>query len=299
MSGALVPLLLLSVRACRPPSLKRAVQVPVWEYAHVSTWSGLVALLSRHGCSIATSAATPTEQADGAPTAPPELPPAEGSTQVALDLRSPFQMPLAPPHRQPWTVAELAAALADPREVLLSGATGFLGAHLLHQLLGGTRARVHCLVRCDSAEGGALRLQEARATCGLDTDDGGAAFRSAVAGGRVISVPADLAAEQLGMGEATWQHLVDTVDCVVHCGAVVNWMQTCAPRARPRPSPALARTPLTCLVKPWTSGRTKAGCLIASSSQPLPPALSPASRITERAEVIRPLPSHRRAGARD
>ena len=35
----------------------------------------------------------------------------------------------------------------NPREVLLTGATGFLGAHLLRELLAATDARVWCLVR--------------------------------------------------------------------------------------------------------------------------------------------------------
>ena len=44
----------------------------------------------------------------------------------------------------------------SPREILLTGATGFLGAHLLSELLATTNARVWCLVRARD-EGDALR----------------------------------------------------------------------------------------------------------------------------------------------
>ncbi len=39
------------------------------------------------------------------------------------------------------------STLDDARNVFLTGATGFLGAFLLHELLSTTEATVHCLVR--------------------------------------------------------------------------------------------------------------------------------------------------------
>src|SRR5205807_2396071 len=35
----------------------------------------------------------------------------------------------------------------DPHTILLTGATGFLGAHLLHELCNRTTAAIYCLVR--------------------------------------------------------------------------------------------------------------------------------------------------------
>ena len=51
----------------------------------------------------------------------------------------------------------------SPREVLLTGATGFLGAHLLRELLAATGARVWCLVRARDAAHARQRIAEAAA----------------------------------------------------------------------------------------------------------------------------------------
>ena len=44
-------------------------------------------------------------------------------------------------------------------DVLLAGATGYLGIHVLHELLASTTAKVHCLVRPKDGESGKQRLQ--------------------------------------------------------------------------------------------------------------------------------------------
>ena len=43
---------------------------------------------------------------------------------------------------------------SEPRHILLTGATGFLGAFLLRELLERTEADIHCLVRAGSADEG-------------------------------------------------------------------------------------------------------------------------------------------------
>ncbi|MER8257408.1 amino acid adenylation domain-containing protein [Streptomyces albidoflavus] len=53
------------------------------------------------------------------------------------------------------------AARREYTEVLLTGATGFIGAHLLHLLLTRTRAHVHCLVRAGDDAAARERLREA------------------------------------------------------------------------------------------------------------------------------------------
>ena len=72
----------------------------------------------------------------------------------------------------------------SPREVLLTGATGFLGAHLLSELLAATDARIWCLVRAQD-EADALAPHRA----------GGRALRApgAAPPGRVVPLPGDLA----------------------------------------------------------------------------------------------------------
>ncbi|WP_454367496.1 SDR family oxidoreductase [Streptomyces ambofaciens] len=65
-----------------------------------------------------------------------------------------------------------ASALTDvpegpPERILLTGATGFLGGFLLADLLDATDARIHCLVRAESAAQapGAARRSVTRPGC--------------------------------------------------------------------------------------------------------------------------------------
>lgn len=82
----------------------------------------------------------------GAPRGSDIDPIADGdSTLVDADL----QLPLGP----------LAPTEAPGTDVLLTGATGFLGAFILHELLNTTPGRVYCLVRAGTEEEGRDRLR--------------------------------------------------------------------------------------------------------------------------------------------
>ncbi|MEM7386321.1 MAG: thioester reductase domain-containing protein, partial [Verrucomicrobiota bacterium] len=95
-----------------------------------------------------------------------------------------------------------------PENILLTGATGFLGSHLLNELLRTTSATVYCLVRKDVA-----RILQALEEYGL-WDDG--------FGSRVIPVNGDLAREGLGLGQTALRQLAEKVDLVLHNGAHVH-----------------------------------------------------------------------------
>ncbi|CAM3366615.1 amino acid adenylation domain-containing protein [Kibdelosporangium persicum] len=100
-----------------------------------------------------------------------------------------------------------------PAHVLLTGATGFVGAQLLHDLLTTTSANVHCLVRAPDVASGRRRLCETLAEYQLIS-------RTPL--DRMRVVPSDLTKPRLGIGEQTYEMLAETVDVIVHCGAVVN-----------------------------------------------------------------------------
>ncbi|MEW5929754.1 MAG: thioester reductase domain-containing protein [Gemmatimonadota bacterium] len=101
----------------------------------------------------------------------------------------------------------------EPRAVLLTGATGFLGAYLLHELLERTAARVYCLVRADDPAAGLERVRRKMDSYGLWSD----ACRA-----RVEAVPGDLAQPRLGLDADAFAALADAVDAVYHNGAQVN-----------------------------------------------------------------------------
>lgn len=121
--------------------------------------------------------------------------------------------------------AQIVQAAALPRpaadawrsgQVLLTGATGFLGAFLLRDLLLHTGARVHCLVRAADATEGLARVRQALAKYGL--------WQASFAA-RIEAVPGDLALPRLGLDEAGFAALAADVDAVFHSGAQVNYVQ--------------------------------------------------------------------------
>ncbi|MFE7117709.1 thioester reductase domain-containing protein, partial [Streptomyces sp. NPDC057654] len=101
-----------------------------------------------------------------------------------------------------------------PRHVLLTGATGFLGAFLLDRLLHRTDATVHCLVRAADEEGARRRLRASLRRFGLTADD---TWR------RVVAVPGDLTSPGFGLGAAGFDALAREADTVVHNAAHVNF----------------------------------------------------------------------------
>jgi amino acid adenylation domain-containing protein/thioester reductase-like protein len=101
-----------------------------------------------------------------------------------------------------------------PRQVLLTGANGFFGVHLLSELLAATTADVHCLVRARDAAHALSRVKRAArryAVDGLDL-------------ARVVPVPGDLAEPRLGLSAATFHALARATDVIYHSGALVNFI---------------------------------------------------------------------------
>ncbi|MEV0634077.1 amino acid adenylation domain-containing protein [Streptomyces sp. NPDC050619] len=111
-----------------------------------------------------------------------------------------------------------------PHEILLTGATGFVGAFLLSELLHRTAARVHCLVRARTDAQARERLAEALRAYGIKAtpDDP-----------RLSVVRGDLAAVDLGLGPADRARLRETIDTIVHSGAHVHHL---SPYARLKPA---------------------------------------------------------------
>ena len=105
-------------------------------------------------------------------------------------------------------------SLNRPREIFLTGSTGFLGTHLLRELLDATSARVWCLVRAGDAAHGMARIADAAARHGLP----------GLPAGRVIPLPGDLASPRLGLAPGEFRELTRSIDIIYHAGAIVNFI---------------------------------------------------------------------------
>ncbi|GHG75621.1 amino acid adenylation domain-containing protein [Streptomyces griseocarneus] len=104
----------------------------------------------------------------------------------------------------------------DPKDVLLTGASGFVGVFLLHRLLRSTAARVHCPVRATSPAHAEQRVRTALARYGLRLDE--AEWQ------RVECFPGDLTQPGLGLPAGHAAELARRLDLVLHNGARVNFL---------------------------------------------------------------------------
>lgn len=119
----------------------------------------------------------------------------------------------------PAAFAPLPADFATKRlTVFLTGATGFLGAFILNDLLAKRAdrvAKVICLVRAKSKEDALNRLRE--------SGEGRGVWQSEwETQGRVEAVVGDLSNENFGLDVAEWSRIAKEADTVVHNGAIVS-----------------------------------------------------------------------------
>ncbi|MBB5852530.1 non-ribosomal peptide synthetase [Amycolatopsis umgeniensis] len=98
-------------------------------------------------------------------------------------------------------------------DILLTGATGFVGVYLVRELLKRPGVRVHCLVRAADETVGWRRLRENLDRYGLSNE---------VDHERITIVPGDLAAPGLGLTGATFERLAGEIDLICHNGARVD-----------------------------------------------------------------------------
>jgi nonribosomal peptide synthetase DhbF len=97
--------------------------------------------------------------------------------------------------------------------VLLTGATGFVGAHLLRELLHRPDDEVLCLVRAASVKAGRDRIREVIHRYRLDVDAGDP---------RIVPIPGDLALPGLGLTAVARTRLAQRTGAVLHAGAQVH-----------------------------------------------------------------------------
>lgn len=126
------------------------------------------------------------------------------------------------------SVQELSAHIKIPKipasqpnngeALFMTGATGFLGARLLHDLLAASDKAFICLVRAGSEEEGLERILQAMAKQGLQVSN--------EAQSRIEVICGDITLENFGLSDAAWQGLCVKTKSIIHCAAVVNMVKS-------------------------------------------------------------------------
>ncbi|QRF31060.1 non-ribosomal peptide synthetase [Bacillus safensis] len=99
--------------------------------------------------------------------------------------------------------------------VFLTGATGFLGAFLLRDLLKMSSTKIYCLVRANSTESGFLRIQNALKKYEIWNEK----FKD-----RIIPIVGDLSRPLFGLTEEKFLKLASDISVIYHNGALVNFI---------------------------------------------------------------------------
>lgn len=141
-----------------------------------------------------------------------EAPPALDS-EPAQELQRDVRLPADVDFSRPMDTAQLLA----PRHILLTGASGLMGAHLLAELLASREADLHCPVRAQNDAHALERLRQAARQHRIELAE--TDWR------RVRAYAADLAEPGFGLPAETYRELAGSVDQVFHSASAVNFIQ--------------------------------------------------------------------------
>lgn len=107
--------------------------------------------------------------------------------------------------------------LKNPKSIFLTGTTGFVGSHLLEELLQQTSADIYCLVRASSPEEGLERIkatfEKFKLSWASDYD------------GRVIAMIGDLSLPHFGMVNENYHFITNHIEVIYHSGSSVSYVQ--------------------------------------------------------------------------
>jgi amino acid adenylation domain-containing protein/thioester reductase-like protein len=104
----------------------------------------------------------------------------------------------------------------DPKFILVTGASGFMGLHIVSELLRrSSSVRVLCTMRDAVTSEAHKRLSTKLEQFGLWRDD----FAE-----RIEIVSGDLGVKRLGLPQSMWADLESDLEAVVHCGGIVDFL---------------------------------------------------------------------------
>jgi thioester reductase-like protein len=105
--------------------------------------------------------------------------------------------------------------LGVPKNIFLTGGTGYLGAFLIKELLQQTNADIYCLVRANDIQEGKNKLVKNLENYAIWDEE----FNS-----RIIPIVGDLSQPFLGISAEQFQILAANIDTIYHSGALLNYV---------------------------------------------------------------------------
>jgi len=143
---------------------------------------------------------------------------AELAERVSERLESPVEVAPAPMVEEETATQitvdiPISGQKESPKSVLLTGGTGYLGAHLLYELLKETNALIYCLIRGENQEHITQRLMSTLEFYFK---------REEMDISRITPVPGDLETDGLNLDDEMSKWLLKEVDTIVHCAADVR-----------------------------------------------------------------------------
>ena len=107
-------------------------------------------------------------------------------------------------------------SFTKPRAVFLTGATGYLGVHLLADLLLQKDVKVMALARASSGPAAKERILSTLKKHGFPN----------LATNMLVAVAGDLEKPSFGLSREKFNKLAQATDCILHCGAQVNLLKS-------------------------------------------------------------------------
>lgn len=107
--------------------------------------------------------------------------------------------------------------IEDPKKILLTGISGFVGIHLLQELLDTTEADIYCLIRAQDEFHAMEKIDHCCTQFHISQKE---EQRS-----RIIPVLGDLAVPSLGLSDQQFKMLAESIDLIYHSASSVNFIE--------------------------------------------------------------------------
>lgn len=107
--------------------------------------------------------------------------------------------------------------LENPKAIFLTGATGFVGIHLLQELLDTTKADIYCLVRAQDEFYAMEKIEKCYKQFNIPQKNEQIL--------RIIPLIGDLTLPSLGLSEENFTMLAGKLDIIYHSGSSVNFIE--------------------------------------------------------------------------